>query len=42
MFIIKSNRIKLKFTIILQGQYKELKMKEKKLDFLRVDDSNTT
>ena len=25
MFIIKSNRIKLKFTIILQGQYKEIK-----------------
>ena len=25
MFIIKSNRIKLKFTIILQGQYKEMK-----------------
>ena len=25
MFIIKSNRIKLKFTIILQGQNKEIK-----------------
>ena len=25
MLIIKSNRIKLKFTIILQGQYKEIK-----------------